>query len=73
MLVLSRLNGESIRIGKDIVVHLVETRGKGRALIGITAPNDMKVLRSELTDSPPLAPTPSPKRIEQQERRHAKT
>jgi carbon storage regulator len=47
MLVLSRRPGESIRIGDDIVVTVVETDG-GRARLAITAPAGVSVVRTEL-------------------------
>jgi carbon storage regulator CsrA len=53
MLVLTRREGESIRIGKDIVVHLNEIshfNGWPRARIGIEAPDDVLILRSELEE-----------------------
>jgi len=53
MLVLTRREGESIRIGKDIVVHLNEIshfNGWPRARIGIEAPDDVRILRTELEE-----------------------
>lgn len=47
MLVLSRRKNETIRIGDDIVVVVVET-GNGRVRIGIQAPRDVSVVRGEL-------------------------
>lgn len=47
MLVLSRKNGEAVRIGKDIEIVIVYTKG-GRVGLGIKAPRDLRVLRSEL-------------------------
>ena len=47
MLVLSRKDGESIRIGDDILVRISEIRG-GRVKIAIDAPRDVRVRRSEL-------------------------
>jgi len=49
MLILSRYTDEIIRIGKDIEVLVVEVRGD-RVRLGITAPPDVKVLRTELLD-----------------------
>jgi len=48
MLVLSRKQGESIRIGDNITVHIVKTGDKVR--IGIDAPRNVNVVRSELVD-----------------------
>lgn len=47
MLVLSRKSGESIRIGEQITIHVVRINGN-RVRIGIEAPTDIHVLRSEL-------------------------
>lgn len=47
MLVLSRKVGESIRIGDNIELQIVAVRG-GRVRVGITAPDDVRILRSEL-------------------------
>jgi len=47
MLVLSRKAGESIRIGDDITVKVVETRG-GRVRLAIDAPKDVDIHREEL-------------------------
>ena len=46
MLVLSRKENESIKIG-DIVITLLNCQ-KGRARIGIEAPKDIHILRTEL-------------------------
>lgn len=51
MLVLSRRVGEAILIGDDVVVRVIEVRGRGpRALVrlGIEAPSGTKVLREEV-------------------------
>lgn len=50
MLVLSRKIGESIVIGKDVVVTVRETHG-GRIRLAIEAPRDVLVLRQELLGS----------------------
>ena len=47
MLVLSRVDNESITIGDGIVVTLLKTKS-GQAKLGIEAPADVKVLRTEL-------------------------
>ena len=49
MLVLSRTAGERILIGDEIVVELVEVRGD-RVKIGITAPREIQIDRSEVRD-----------------------
>lgn len=47
MLVLTRRTGESIVIGDSIVVTVLEVRG-GQIRIGIDAPRDLAVHRSEV-------------------------
>jgi carbon storage regulator len=47
MLVLSRKSNESIRIGDDIVVTVVEL-SRGRVRLGIEAPSDVPVHREEV-------------------------
>lgn len=49
MLVLTRKRSETIRIGDDIVVKVIHT-GRGSVKLGIAAPTQVKVLRSELPD-----------------------
>ncbi len=50
MLVLSRKKGESIKIGHDITITIVEVRGD-RTRIGIEAPKEVPVDRSEIRDA----------------------
>ncbi len=50
MLVLTRKIGESIVIGDDIVVKVIET-GKNNVRIGIEAPREVIVLRQEVFES----------------------
>ncbi len=52
MLVLSRKVGERIQIGDGIEVTIVAIAGN-RIQLGIVAPQDMRVLRSELLAVPP--------------------
>jgi carbon storage regulator len=49
MLVLSRKQGESLRIDSNIRVTVVSL-SKGRVKLGIDAPDHIRVLRSELLD-----------------------
>ena len=49
MLVLSRKQGESLRIDSNIRVVVVSL-SKGRVKIGIDAPDHIRVLRTELLD-----------------------
>ncbi len=48
MLVLARKKGEKIRINHDIVVVLIENRGKLGVRIGIEAPSNVPVHREEV-------------------------
>lgn len=50
MLVLTRRRGESIEIGKDIVVTVVEIQGD-KVKIGINAPKEIPVMRRELLEA----------------------
>lgn len=50
MLVLSRLRDESIMIGDDIEITVVDIRGD-KVRIGISAPNRVPVHRKEVYDS----------------------
>ena len=59
MLVLSRKDGEEIRIGNNIVITLV--RGmNGKARIGITAPTEIPVVRAEIDDGENRQPESEP-------------
>lgn len=58
MLVLSRRESERIKLGDSIVVTVVRLAGD-RVRLGIEAPADVRVLRSELdsqANPPPLRP-----------------
>ena len=55
MLVLTREPNESIRIGTDITITVLDV-GRGRVRLGITAPSDVKLLRTELEDEPRCGP-----------------
>ncbi len=58
MLVLTRKRGETIRIGQDVVVKVIQM-GKGSVKIGIEAPAHVRVLRGELQEfSAPVAASP---------------
>ncbi len=56
MLVLSRKSTEDILIGDSIVVTVLEIRGN-KVRIGINAPKEIQVLRSELRNVIPKLPT----------------
>lgn len=47
MLVLSRRNGESIKIGKDVVVTVLGVRGE-KIRLGVDAPKNVDVHRDEV-------------------------
>lgn len=47
MLVLTRRAGESIMIGKDVVVTVLEARGD-QVRIGVEAPRDVRIHREEI-------------------------
>jgi carbon storage regulator len=49
MLVLSRKPGEKIRIGSGITITVVGVQGN-KIRLGIDAPEDVPILRSELND-----------------------
>jgi carbon storage regulator len=49
MLVLSRKSMEAVLIGDSVVVHVLEIRGS-RVRIGIDAPKNIRVQRTELLD-----------------------
>ncbi|HRA42985.1 MAG TPA: carbon storage regulator [Gammaproteobacteria bacterium] len=50
MLVLKRCAGESIQIGKDIQV-IILGHSLGITRVGITAPENIKILRKELLET----------------------
>lgn len=58
MLVLSRKKSQSIRIGDDIKIKVIDVKGD-RVRIGIDAPADIRVMREELFDSDPSASSES--------------
>ncbi|PID74863.1 MAG: carbon storage regulator [Desulfobacterales bacterium] len=47
MLVLTRKPGEGIKIGDDITVKIIETKG-GAVRLGIEAPRNQKIYRQEV-------------------------
>ncbi len=59
MLVLSRREGERIRLGESIVLTVVRVNGD-KVRVGIEAPADLLVLREELEphEIPDTIPTP---------------
>ena len=59
MLVLTRKYQEKIRIGENITITVLRTKGKAVRL-GIEAPADVPVIRGELAFEPPAAGTAMP-------------
>ena len=51
MLVLTRRAGEKVRIGNDVTLTVLETKGN-RVRIGITAPESISVVREEILTFP---------------------
>jgi carbon storage regulator len=51
MLVLTRKQGEEIRIGDDIVLKVTSVQG-GRVKIGIEAPRSHRIVRPEVERAP---------------------
>lgn len=47
MLILSRKIGEALTVGDDVEIKIIEVSGD-KVKIGISAPSDVKILRSEL-------------------------
>ena len=47
MLILSRRNGESIRIGDEVTITILQVKG-GQIKIGINAPREVAVHREEV-------------------------
>ncbi|MGN0666992.1 MAG: carbon storage regulator [Huintestinicola sp.] len=50
MLIISRKQGESFLIGEDIRISIIEA-SKDKVRVGIDAPRDVKIIRSELYES----------------------
>ena len=57
MLVLTRRIDEAMKIGNDIEVKVLEIRGN-RVCIGINAPLEVKILRTELCEAAATNPKP---------------
>ena len=49
MLVLSRKAGETIRVGSDITLTIIQVNGE-MVRVGIEAPKDVVILRGELKE-----------------------
>ncbi len=61
MLVLTRRIGETIKIGDDIDVTVLDIQG-GQARIGIDAPREVRVDREEVRERPGFNPDRKPAR-----------
>ena len=59
MLVLSRKQGESVRIGDQVVLTILQIHGN-RIQVGIEAPGSVAILRSELASPATLTAGRSP-------------
>lgn len=59
MLILTRRIGESIQVGQEIEISVLEVRGN-QVRLGISAPPDVLVLRSELVDPAREGDSPQP-------------
>jgi carbon storage regulator CsrA len=53
MLVLTRKQSETIRIGENIVIKVIRT-GRGAVKIGVEAPLHVRVVRGELPPKPEM-------------------
>lgn len=53
MLVLTRKTQETIRIGDNITITVLQIKGRGAIRIGIEAPKDVRVLRGEVIEAGP--------------------
>lgn len=51
MLILTRKQGSSVRIGKEVVIHVIHT-SRSTVKIGIEAPSEVRIIRGELTEHP---------------------
>jgi carbon storage regulator len=56
MLILTRRPTQTVTIGKDVTVTVLEIRGR-QVRIGVTAPRDIVVLREEILEKAKLHPT----------------
>lgn len=54
MLVLTRRIGESLRIGDNVTVTILDVQGN-QIRIGVAAPRDVTVLREEIAGRNPIA------------------
>jgi carbon storage regulator len=59
MLVLTRKIGERIRIGDNITLIVTKMSGN-RVTLGIDAPTEVRIVRGELDELPPVAAAEAP-------------
>ena len=57
MLVLTRKPAETINIGNHIVIKVIKT-ARGTVKLGIEAPEDVRIVRGELTETPVATASP---------------
>ncbi len=55
MLILTRYRGQSIKIGADVTVKVLKVRDR-YILLGIEAPDGVRVLRAELAEREGITP-----------------
>jgi carbon storage regulator len=61
MLILTRYRGQSIKIGDGVTVKVLKVRDR-YILIGIEAPDGVRVLRAELEERGRVSPRGAPRR-----------
>ena len=58
MLILSRKQGEQIQVGEDVVLTVLEVAGS-RVRLGLDAPEDRSIMRTELIEGPEAQTEPT--------------
>lgn len=58
MLVLTRKADQKIQIGPNVTITVIEVKGR-YVRLGIEAPRDVRIVRSEIADSPPPVTYPA--------------
>ncbi len=51
MLVISRKKGESLQIGRDITIRIIDLKS-GKVRLGITAPPELEIVRAAADGTP---------------------
>lgn len=62
MLVLTRKLGETVHVGDNVTITVLDVRG-GNVKVGIEAPDDVRILRGELPNWTKVSPTTGPSRF----------